>query len=371
MRFHTSLGLMSGTSMDGIDAAVLVTDGESVERFGPTAYRPFSGDEQALLQAAVAEAVFLKNRTERSVVLKHAEQLVTDSHCEIIAALIEKARAQTFTVDVIGFHGQTVLHRPKDGLTVQLGLAQKIADRFKLPVVADFRATDVAAGGEGAPLVPVMHLALAKMTQFALPVAVVNIGGVANVTLISRNEELSAFDTGPGNALLNDWMKQKSGAVMDEDGKAALKGKVDEAVLRKLLADPYFDRPPPKSLDRDYFHYALDLVKNLNMEDGAATLAAFTAESLARGLRFAEENVHKVIIAGGGAHNPALLRELKKRTNADVVTAEAVSWSSDFMEAQAFAFLAVRSMRGLPLSYPCTTGVKKPLSGGVLFQPRT
>ncbi|MES2906302.1 MAG: anhydro-N-acetylmuramic acid kinase [Pseudomonadota bacterium] len=370
MRNFTSLGLMSGTSMDGIDGAVLVTDGEMLERFGPTAYRPFSAGEQDILQAAMADAVTLKDRTARSELLKQAEQLVTDAHCELIAGLLEKARAEKMNVDVIGFHGQTVLHRPDIHLTVQLGLPQKIANRFKIGVVADFRAADVAAGGEGAPLVPVMHLALAKTAKLVLPCAVVNIGGVANVTIIAKDDLLTAFDTGPGNALLNDWLRTKTGAAMDENGATAAKGKVHDDILQKLMADDYFKRPPPKSLDRDHFRYAMALVADLSLEDGAATLTAFTAESLAIGLRITDQPIQQIVIAGGGAHNPSLLRELKKRTNASVVTADDMGWSVNFMEAQAFAFLAARSINGLPLSFPGTTGVKKPLTGGVLFQPR-
>ncbi len=371
MTYLTSLGLMSGTSMDGIDGAILVSDGNSLRGFGPTYYRPYSAQEQDLLRAALAGAQSLADRTTRPGPLREAEQLVTDAHCEVIALLLERARAEKLTVEAIGFHGQTVIHRPEAGLTVQIGNAQKIADRFLLPVVADFRAADVAAGGQGAPLVPIMHLALAKSSHLPLPAAIVNIGGVANVTIIEGNKNLVAFDTGPGNALLNDFMRSRIGAEMDEGGKAARQGRVGEDILQKLLADPYFTKLPPKSLDRDHFRYVLSLIEQCSTEDGAATLTAFTAASLALGLRLASENLQKVVIAGGGAHNPSILNALKQRTNLDVVTADALGWSADFLEAQAFAFLAVRSMRGLPLTYPGTTGVAKPLTGGVLFQPRT
>jgi anhydro-N-acetylmuramic acid kinase len=371
MSFLTSLGLMSGTSMDGIDGAVLVTDGLSLAGFGPTHYRPYSDTEQALLREALIEARGLKDRTARPGILPEAEQVITDTHCEVIAVLLEKTQAKKMNVEVIGFHGQTVVHRPEQHLTVQIGLAQKIADRFKLPVVADFRAADMQAGGQGAPLVPVMHLALAKMAKLALPCAIVNIGGVANVTLIGREENLVAFDTGPGNALINDLMQARKHVALDEGGRAAARGKVDEGILQKLLDDPYFSLAPPKSLDRDHFRPALNQVKDLNAEDAAATLTAFTAASLALALRNANEKLHKVIVAGGGAHNTTLIKELKKRTNLDVVTADALGWSPDSLEAQAFAFLAVRSLRQLPLTFPGTTGVKEPVTGGVVFQPRS
>lgn len=365
-----SLGLMSGTSMDGIDGAILVTDGVDLQHFGPVHYRAYAQTEQVLLRAALEQARGLQERTARPGILAEAEQMITDAHCEVIAVLLEKARALNMSVETIGFHGQTVVHRPDIHMTVQIGLAQKIADRFKLSVVADFRVADMQAGGQGAPLVPIMHLALAKMAKLKLPAAIVNIGGVGNVTLMEADESLSAFDTGPGNALLNDLMKQRLEKDMDEGGAYASRGSADENILRELLADPYFEQAPPKSLDRDHFRRALDLVADLSTEDAAATLTAFTAESIAAGLRYAQGDVHKVVIAGGGAHNPALLKELKKRTNLDVVTADAMGWSADSLEAQAFAYLAVRSMRGLPLTFPGTTGVKKPLTGGVLFQPR-
>ena len=370
MSFLTSLGLMSGTSMDGIDGAILVSDGLTLQSFGPTHYRPFTDAEQALLRFALQQARELTDRTARPGVLADAEQMITDTHCEAIAVLLEKARAAHMDIEVIGFHGQTVIHKPKDNMTVQIGLPQKIANRFKLPVVADFRAADMLAGGQGAPLVPVMHLALAKMAKLMLPCSIVNIGGVGNVTLISRDENLAAFDTGPGNALINDLMEKRTGAVLDEGGQTAARGEVDEQVLQQLLKDPYFNLPSPKSLDRDHFKYALELVKDLSTENAAATLTAFTAASLAIGLRSAQEKLQKVVVAGGGAHNPILIKELKKRTNLDVVTADALGWSADSLEAQAFAYLAVRSMRELPLTFSGTTGVAQPTTGGVIFQPR-
>ena len=371
MSFLTSLGLMSGTSMDGIDGAILVSDGESLQRFGPVHYRPYSEQEQALLRKAVQEAISLKDRTARPEALRKAEQMLTDAHCEVIAVLLEKARAESLAIESIGFHGQTVVHKPEDRLTIQIGAAQKIADRFHIPVVADFRAADVSAGGEGAPLVPIMHLALAKLAKLPLPVAIVNIGGVANVTIIDSNETLTAFDTGPGNALINDFIQKRCEASMDQDGKIALSGRANEKVLEKLLNDSYFLRLPPKSLDRNHFKYVLEFIEGMSTEDGAATLTAFTAASLAFSLQRTEKKLQKVIIAGGGARNPTLMAELKRRTNLDIVTADILGWDIDFIEAQAFAFLAVRSLRGLPLTFPGTTGVKKPMTGGVVFQPRS
>lgn len=370
MNFRTSLGLMSGTSMDGIDAAVVTTDGEDLKASGPTYYRPYGESERALLKKALETAQGLKKRTERPGDLAAAERIVTDAHIEAIESLLALARSQNMVVDLVGFHGQTVLHRPSARLTVQIGNAQKIAERFSLPVVADMRAADVAAGGQGAPLVPIMHATLVRKAALPLPVAVVNIGGVANITLVGEDDSLLAFDAGPGNALLNDWVQARAGLAMDENGELAAAGKIHEDILTYLLGDPYFKLSPPKSLDRDYFRSrALAEIARLNIEDGAATLTAFTARAISLGLRQARGRLNKIIVAGGGAHNPVMLAHLQDYSGTPVLTADSLGWNGDFLEAQAFAFLAVRSLRGLPLTYPGTTGVKKPMTGGVLFQP--
>ncbi len=362
------LGLMSGTSLDGIDAALIETDGITITSLGASHYRPYSDAEQAVLAKALEEGRGLNHRNARPAAIAEAEQVVTDCHCEAIAMLMEKSSTKT-TVQLIGFHGQTVLHKPKAGLTVQIGLPQKIANRFAIPVIGDFRAADVAAGGEGAPLVPVMHLAMAKRSGLPFPCAIVNIGGVANITIIDADETLTAFDCGPGNALLNDFLKSRTGEIMDRDGAAALRGTADLALVATMMQDTFFILPPPKSLDRDHFQYVREMVATKSLEDGAATLTAFTSEALARGLRFSAMPLEKIVIAGGGAHNPALLRAISQRSNAEIVTADSLGWSGDFLEAQAFAFLAARALYKRPISFPGTTGVKKPLSGGVLFQP--
>ena len=362
------LGLMSGTSLDGIDAALIETDGAEITSLGACHYRPYSDSEQALLAKALVAGRALEQRNARPGVIAEAEQLVTDCHCEAIAMLMEKSGSKN-AVQLIGFHGQTVIHKPKQGLTVQIGLPQKIADRFQIPVVGDFRAADVAAGGEGAPLVPVMHLAMARRSKLPLPCAIVNIGGVANITLIAADESLTAFDCGPGNALLNDFLKIRTGEIMDRDGAIAQRGKADLSLVAKMMRDPFFDVPPPKSLDRDHFQYVQAMLEQKSLEDGAATLTAFTAEALARGLRISAAPLEKIVIAGGGAHNPAMLRAIGQRSNTQIVTADDLGWSGDFLEAQAFAYLAARTLRQLPISFPGTTGIKKPLSGGVLFQP--
>ncbi|MBL8568445.1 MAG: anhydro-N-acetylmuramic acid kinase [Phreatobacter sp.] len=361
-----AIGLMSGTSMDGVDVALIDTNGEAISAFGPTGYRAYTEDERALLRAALKEGAALADRTSRTPLMAKAEDLITRAHADAVELFLEKNGLTRADIGVVGFHGQTVLHRPDIGLTVQIGDGVALRQRLGIPVVYDLRQADVAAGGQGAPLVPVFHRALAAQKALPRPLAVVNIGGVANVTLIGANDELLAFDTGPGNALVDDWIAERTGERMDAGGAVAARGRADEALLAWLLVHPFFAKPPPKSLDRNAFAYSV--VGTVATEDGAATLTAFTARSIARAADFVRERPALWIVCGGGAKNPELLRLLAEAARAEVRTGEDVGWSSDFLEAQAFAFLAVRSMRGLPLTFPATTGVKAPVSGGVIVE---
>ncbi len=360
-----AIGLMSGTSQDGIDVALIETDGEAVTRFGQTAYRPYSKDERALLRSAAAAATNLTDRTARPGVIAEAEQRLNAAHAEAVATFLAANDVAADAVTVIGFHGQTVLQRPERGLT---GDGSLLAARLGVPVVYDFRAADVAAGGQGAPLAPVFHRALVRRLDVAPPVAVLNIGGVANVTFID-GEDLIACDTGPGNALLDDFLRLRTGKLLDTDGRAAAAGVVDETAVARVLAHPFFGKPPPKSLDRNDFRgwvgAALD---DRSVEDGAATLTALAA--VARILPLLPRAPKTWIVAGGGARNPTLMRMLRERlAPARVETGHAAGWSIDSLEAQAVAYLAVRSIRGLPLTLPATTGAPRPLTGGVLARP--
>ncbi len=273
--------------------------------------------------------------------------------------------------DIIGFHGQTVLHRPERRLTVQIGAGDALARLTGIPVAYDFRAADVAAGGQGAPLVPVFHRALAAGLDRPRPLLVLNIGGVANVTWLgAESDDPIACDTGPGNALIDDFVHARSGAAFDEGGETAARGRVDEAWLARALADPFFAKPPPKSLDRNAFAANVETLDELSLEDGAATLAAFTAASVARIVPHLPRPPQSVIVAGGGARNRTLMRMLAERfAPATVETADAVGWSADALEAQAFAFLAARHLRGLPITFPGTTGVVRAMTGGVMARP--
>jgi anhydro-N-acetylmuramic acid kinase len=358
-----AIGLMSGTSMDGVDVALIDTDGEVVTGFGATGYRAYSEDERAIIRAALAEGAGMTARNQRTPAIDRAEALITRAHAEAVEAFLATNGLDRATIDVIGFHGQTVVHRPDLKMTVQIGDGVALKQRLGIPVVYDLRSADIAAGGQGAPLVPVFHRALARGSALDLPVAVVNIGGVSNVTIIGRDGELLAFDTGPGNALIDDWMRARTGHPLDDGGQMAASGRADEAILAWLMVHPFFAKPPPKSLDRNAF--TARMIGPLSTADGAATLTAFTARAIARSLDTVRERPGTWIVCGGGARNGELLRQLAYHTRATVKTADEIGWSSAFLEAQAFGFLAVRSLKGLFLTFPSTTGVGQPTTGGV------
>jgi len=363
-----ALGLMSGTSLDGVDIALIETDGRTVQRFGAAGERPFTPQERALLRGALLDAQTLTDRHARPGRLAEAEAMITDAYADTIRDFL--AGRQSERVEVVGVHGQTVLHQPQHRLTVQLIDADALARRCGLPVVHDLRGTDVAAGGQGAPMVPVFHQALVHAAGLELPVAVVNVGGVANVTWIGEGDALLAFDTGPGNALLDDWVHRHYGEPMDRDGALAAGGALDHGALATLESglNGYLAQDPPKSLDRLDLGTG-DALDALSVEDGAATLTAFTARCLSRALDHIPEPPKSWIVAGGGARNPSLIRALEDALPGCVMAAADLGWRGDFIEAQAFAFLAVRSLRGLPITFPGTTGVPQPLTGGSLIQP--
>jgi len=367
MTVMTAIGLMSGTSLDGIDIALVETDGENIKRFGPTGYRAYGASERACLHAALEDAAQLSDRDHRPGLLAEAEAIVTRGHQLAVKEFLAANGLLSEQIDIIGFHGQTMLHRPEQRLTVQIGDGAELAQDLGIPVVYDLRAADIAAGGQGAPLVPIFHRALAEAAGIEKPVAIVNIGGVANVTLIDELGNISSFDTGPGNALIDDWMHEKAGLPFDDDGQVAARGQVDEETIGKLLSHPFFRKPPPKSLDRNWFRN--DIVSHLSVEDGAATLTALTVRTIARSLDHSGFQPKCWIMAGGGALNGEIRKRLAEISGIEVKTADSIGWSSAFLEAQAFAYLAVRSAKGMPLTFPSTTGAPEAMTGGVLVRP--
>ena len=364
----TAIGLMSGTSLDGVDVALIETNGRRVQSLGPSGYRPYSEPERRLLREALAVAVHLPQRDARPGVLAEAERVVTQAHVDTVKAFAAQNRLTPEDIDIVGFHGQTVLHRPERRLTVQIGDGPALARAIHIPVMHDFRAADVAAGGQGAPFVPVYHRALAQSLEREGPIVVVNIGGVSNITYIDGNDTLIACDTGPGNALLDDHVYRTIGQPFDCDGRFAAQGRVNVVWVARTLTHPFFLKRPPKSLDRnDFAHVDLG---DMTPADGAATLTALTAGAIAKIVPLLPKVPKSWIISGGGARNLTMMRMLREKLQpATVEAADALGWSPDAIEAQAFGFLAARGLKGLPLSYPATTGVPMPMTGGVIARP--
>ena len=348
------IGLMSGTSLDGVDAALIETDGVDIVRPLASLTIPYSPETRALLRGSLEEARGVAEGAPVPHAIRDAERHLTEAHAEAVRALLKKAGMTAGEVNLVGFHGQTILHRPERRWTWQIGDGAALARMTGIDVVNDFRSADVKAGGQGAPLVPLYHAALARSSPLARPLAVVNIGGVANVTYINGDYVL-AFDTGPGNAPIDDWMHRHTAVPVDRNGDFARTGKVNDAALDAMMANPFFDRMPPKSLDR--LDFGVAAVEALSPEDGAATLTAFTAASIARAREHFPEPAATWIICGGGRHNTTLMDMLRARINAQVLKAEGARWDGDALEAEAFAYLAARSVKGLPLSLPTTTGV--------------
>jgi anhydro-N-acetylmuramic acid kinase len=352
-RLYRAIGLMSGTSLDGIDAAFVVTDGRERVETGPALTMPYAPALRERLRGV------LGGTGEVDAV----ERVLTEAHAAAVSTLI--ARHALGAVDLVGFHGHTILHRPQEGRTWQIGDGALLAALTGIDVVADFRSADVAAGGEGAPFAPLYHRARAG--DLPRPFAVLNLGGVGNVTWIGAGEdEIIAFDTGPGNALIDDWMRLQTGTSVDADGALAARGTVDEAVVAHFLSDSYFPRRPPKSLDRDDFNRYRPT--GLSPADGAATLTAMTAASVALATRHFPAPARQWLVTGGGRHNATLMAMLAQRLGAPVAPVEAAGWDGDALEGQAFAYLAVRSAERLPLSLPSTTGVRVPMQGGRLHR---
>jgi len=355
-----AIGLISGTSMDGIDVALIETDGETAVATG--GFATYAYDPE--LRRKVAAVVHDPAQAEHEP-LAQLDAAVTDAHAGAVERFMAENKIAPGSVDVIGLHGQTILHRPERRFTRQLGDGERFAARLGIDVVNRFRHADVAAGGQGAPFVPLYHAALAHALE--RPLVVLNLGGVGNVTYIADGQ-LSAFDTGPANALLDDWALRHTGTACDIDGRLARSGVVDAETLAQLMDNPYFALPPPKSLDRNDFHARAQVVDGLSPADGAATLVAFTVESVAAARAHFPAPARRWLATGGGRLNPAIMDGLRRALGVPVDPVEAVGWAGDAIEAQAFAYLAVRSLRGLPLSVPTTTGVPQPMPGGVLHR---
>jgi len=368
-----SVGLMTGTVLDGnIDVAMLKTNGQQVLEFGPavlTAYEPSVMD---LLRQSLAAALEWQFNGPEPTIFRDAETALTIAQSQAVQQLVDQSGMSMSDVGVIGFHGQTVLHRrptaERTGRSRQLGDGQLMANTLNVPVAFDFRSADIAAGGQGAPLAPIYHTALMRRLKLNNKNAVLNLGGVANITWWDGQDKLVAFDTGPANAPLNDFVGQHGLGDMDRDGELASRGVVDEDKLQTLLMHPYLDEPYPKSLDR--FDFSASMAEGYSIEDGAALLTAFTAAAVGLALDKLPTRPTQLVVCGGGRHNPVLMQELSKRAAVDVVLSDDIGLRGDMVEAECFAFLGVRVLHALPISFPTTTGVRTPLTGGQIAYPK-
>ncbi len=357
-----AIGVISGTSMDGIDVALLDGDGETIAKVGPGGTYDYPAAVTARLREVVADPELGRSP------LAELERDVTDAHVAAVEAFLVDHGIARDSIALVGLHGQTVLHRPQERFTRQLCDGARAAARLGIDVVCDFRSADVAAGGEGAPLVPLYHAALAANLE--RPLMFLNWGGVGNVTYLGANGEIIAFDTGPANAPIDDFVRRRRGYSHDQNGALAASGQVDQETLAVWMQDPYFTRPAPKSLDRNHFQSMLAGADAFSDSDGAATLTAFTVEATAAALDQAPEPPKRWLVCGGGRKNSTLMSRLSARLGVSVEPVEVIGENGDYLEAACFAHLALRSRRGLPLSLPTTTGAPAPMLGGV-FWPRS
>ena len=358
-----ALGTMSGTSLDGVDAAMMLTDGQSITEFGQTEYRAYTSIEREVIRAALGT-------------------WPGDAGVEAAAEVVETAHAEVLSrfsgADIVGFHGQTLAHDPRGRRTHQAGSGAVLAEVLGVPVVWDFRTADVRLGGQGAPLAPFYHFACAKHIGATAPLAILNMGGVGNLTWIDPRHRtpdakgaLLAFDTGPANAPVNDLMLARLRVAQDNGGAMAAQGVAHQAIIGTFLRHPYFFKMPPKSLDRNDFRALIEAVSDLADADAAATLTLAAAQAVACGAQYFPQTVARILVTGGGRHNTTLMAMLKSVLPCPVVPIETAGLNGDMLEAQAFAYLAVRVARGLPTSCPSTTGVAGAVGGGQISRPRS
>lgn len=359
-RVYQALGLMSGTSLDGVDVALIETDGRDYVCPKASFYHPYPDS----LRAAIRACFGLRQRTPA---LDVAERDLTDAHAAAVQEFARREAIHLADIDIIGFHGQTITHDPGHEFTWQIGDGARLAAALGRPVAYDFRSADVKAGGQGAPLLPLYHRARSRSSNLPIPCAILNIGGVSNITWIGAGEEILAFDCGPGNAFIDDAILAVTGARFDKDGALARAGQPDHVVLNEWMRHPFFAAQPPKSLDRQGFD--VSAADRLPIADRVATLTAFTVQSIGRGLAWCPEGPRALYISGGGRHNEYMMESMRQLFGLPVLSVDTLGWNGDAVEAEGFAYLAVRVVKNLPLSLPTTTGCPHPITGGVIVTP--
>lgn len=360
----TALGLMSGTSMDGVDAALVVTDGIDVFKFGKYLNRPYDLEMRNDLKSITG-----KNAQQDEQKVAEIEQKLTMFHVNVVQEIMELSGLSASDIDIIGFHGQTIYHSAEEHICTQIGNGDLLAKETGIDVINRFRNTDIANGGNGAPIMPSFYQSLARDVE--KPFGIINIGGISTITWLGENGELVAYDAGPGNALIDDWVMKKHGMNMDFEGNLAAVGTPDEKIIAAILRRPWFQKAPPKTADRNQFSKRfMENLDGLNVYDGAATLTCFTAVSIAEACKFLPRQPKRWVVCGGGAHNPTMMRFLKQRLESPVISSSELGWNGDYIEAQGLGYLAARSLFNLPISFPTTTGVEQPICGGMLHKAK-
>lgn len=367
---------MTGTVLDGnIDVALLKSDGEHIDSFGPCSLEPYREGIVDLLKETLHTALDWQFRGPEPAIFAEAEQRVTEEQSNAVVNVLQRNGLTSDDISIVGFHGQSVLHKGAQpgipGRTRQLGNGQQMAAQLGIPVAWDFRSSDVARGGQGTPLAPAYHQALLKLAyseqRLKNQCAILNLGGVANISWWDGKDHLVAFDTGPANAPINDWIAQHTSERMDANGRYAAAGLLNTTRLSALLKHPYLFHPYPKSLDR--FDFSSAMAQGLNLQDGARLLTAFAGPAVGLALDLLPSRPELLVLCGGGRHNPALVNAIETMAGVSTIDADAIGWRGDAIEAECFAFLAERVVRGLPLSFPSTTGVKSPCVGGRVCYP--
>ncbi|MDA9591520.1 anhydro-N-acetylmuramic acid kinase [Pelagibacteraceae bacterium] len=359
--YYLAIGAMSGTSADGIDISLIKTDG--LDYFEPLSSVSVFYDNDLKEKIINFSKTFNDKNSHFNIIL--LEELITHKYIEGIKKLIKKTQIKLINIDVIGVHGQTIFHDPQKNISLQLINSNKISDYFKIKVISNFRQKDIINGGEGAPLVPIFHAALKKYINVSGPIMFINIGGISNITYISNLDQLIAFDTGPGMCLLDDYVSRNTKHQFDSDGNFSKKGIVDYSIIKKNLSNKFFNKKYPKSLDRNYF--SIESYRNLNIYDACATISMFTTISIYQAITKIDKDCKSIYLMGGGSRNLFILENLSNLLDVKILSINSLKLSDKYIESQAFAYLGVRSLKKLPISYPKTTGVRKAMTGGEVF----
>jgi len=369
-----SIGLMSGTSTDGIDVSIIRSDGEQFIELVDDMYLKYEDRLKSKLIKIISLCTSKEHFTKIAEKIKELEKEITQIHSKASQLIMKKNK--NINIDLIGFHGQTIIHKPKDGYSLQIGDAQLLSNFTNTTVISDFRKNDILNGGQGAPLSPIYHQLILTKIKSKLPSAVINVGGISNITYVDEFNKMFSFDIGPGNCLIDQWVRYKTNREFDKDGVIANSGKVNQYILNKYLGDPYYKKKFPKSLDIKDFD--LKDLEDISFEDGCATLSMLTVKSIVSAINNFKNQPNLILFAGGGRKNKYIFNKIKEEFGNSIMLIDdfnlkgdfSAGLNGDFIESQAFAYLAIRSYLKKNITFPNTTGVNKPCSGGLVYKAK-